>query len=394
MYAVKLYNIWKKYRIDYKRRLSFRDNLLNLFKGFKPNNDFWALKGIDFDIAKGKAVGIIGANGSGKTTLLRLISRITKPTNGSIKVNGRISTLLELGSGFEGDLTGRENIDLNGLILGLSRKEIQRNIDSIIDFADIGDFIDAPVRTYSAGMQLRLGFAIAAHIDSDILLIDEVLSVGDLGFQKKCFKKMNEYKKNNKTLVLVTQDMDLVRQLCNYAIWLNQGEVIKEGETVELTREYEFSMQRSLKKEQKLINLEIEITNVYFLDGQKIQKREFVTGEEMTIRIGYYAHKKIDNPVFGLAVFRADGTHIIGPNTKFSDFKIDSIEGAGKVDFIIDALPFLTGNYKVSVSIHTYTDELDQYDSLDRLFRFSVISGKQKEKYGIISIPHRWEMKN
>jgi len=207
--------------------------------------DFWALEGISLKIKKGETLGIIGRNGSGKTTLLRLILKITQPTRGKIRLNGRIAGLLELGAGFHQDLTGRENIYLNGYVLGLKKREITGQIDSIIDFADIGDFIDAPVRTYSSGMYLRLGFAIAVHIDPEVLIIDEVLAVGDVGFQEKCLGKINEYKKNNKTLILVTQNTEAIKQLCDNVVWMEAGRIIKQGKAAETVEEYEISTQKN-----------------------------------------------------------------------------------------------------------------------------------------------------
>lgn len=242
MVAIEINDIWKKYRVDYQKRISFKESLLNLGR---KKQDFWALKGISLQIKKGEVIGIIGSNGSGKTTLLRVILGITRPTRGKIKVNGRMVGLLELGAGFHQDLTGRENIYLNGSVLGLKRKEINQYIDSIIDFADICNFIDAPIKTYSAGMYLRLGFAITTHINSDVLLIDEVLAVGDLGFQEKCLKKINEYKQRNKTLILVSQNMNILRQLCSNVIWLSDGRIIKEDRVDEVVKEYEMSMQKN-----------------------------------------------------------------------------------------------------------------------------------------------------
>lgn len=396
MLAIQLNNIGKRYRLEYKNRdkLSLKESFLDLFRGDIRQREFWALKEINLDIPQGQALGIIGRNGSGKTTLLKLLCGVTKPTTGSRKINGKIVGLLELGAGFHGDLTGRENIYLNGSIFGLSRKEIQRNIDAIINFADIGDFIDAPVRTFSSGMYLRLGFAIATHIDCDILLIDEVLAVGDLVFQKKCLKKINEHKENNKTLILVSQDMNIVRQLCSNVIWLDEGRIVKEGKAIKVVEEYEMSVHREIKKERIGLNLKVEITNVYFLDEQEEARNEFVMGEKMIIRIEYFAHDRIDNPVFGLGIFRDDGIHITGPNTKFSDFRIDFIKGRGSIDFITDALPLLPGNYDISVAIHTYEDEANQYDFFHRLFKFKVVNGAKKEKYGIVFMPHRWKIRN
>jgi len=225
MKVIEVKNVWKKYRLHYEKEIFLREMLSNLLRRRKYYDEFWALKDINFTIRKGETLGIIGKNGSGKTTILKLLSGITEPTKGSIEIKGRVTELLELGAGFHPELTGRENIYLNGAILGLSRKEISKKIDSIISFADIGDFIDVQVKTYSAGMYLRLGFAIAAQVDPDILLIDEVLAVGDLSFQKKCFERIKELKKRGKTILFVSHDLNAVREVCDRTIWLNEGKI-------------------------------------------------------------------------------------------------------------------------------------------------------------------------
>lgn len=225
MNVIKVKDVWKKYRLHYEKEIFLTEMLSNLLRRRKYYHEFWALKDINIEIEKGETVGIIGKNGSGKTTILKLLSGITEPSKGSVKIKGRVTELLELGAGFHPELTGRENIYLNGAILGLSRKEISKNIDSIISFADIGNFIDAQVKTYSAGMYVRLGFAIAAQVNSDILLIDEVLAVGDIVFQKKCFERIKELKKQGKTIVFVSHNLDAVRKICDRTIWLNEGKI-------------------------------------------------------------------------------------------------------------------------------------------------------------------------
>ena len=223
MLAIEVIDIWKKYQVDFQRKLSFRESFLN-FRRIK--SDFWALRGISLEVHKGQSIGIIGGNGSGKTTLLRIILGITRPTRGKIKVCGRLAGLLELGAGFHQELTGRENVYLNGSVLGLKRKEIKRHLDSIVDFADIGEFINAPVRTYSSGMYLRLGFAIAVHLEPEILIIDEVLAVGDDSFQKKCLKKIKELSRKGVTLVIVSHHLNLIEQYVQQVFCLNAGSIL------------------------------------------------------------------------------------------------------------------------------------------------------------------------
>jgi ABC-2 type transport system ATP-binding protein len=237
MAVIEVHDIWKKYRVDYQRRMSLKESLLNLGR---KKTDFWALQGISMDLQKGETLGIIGDNGSGKTTLLRIILGITRPTRGKIKVNGRMAGLLELGAGFHQDLTGRENIYLNGSVLGLKRREIDKHIDFIIDFADIGGFIDAPIRTYSAGMYFRLGFAIAVHVDPEILVIDEVLTVGDKAFQEKCLSKIKEFQIEDRTIVFVSHNLDMIRKLCEKIILMDNGSISCDGDSETVINKYSY----------------------------------------------------------------------------------------------------------------------------------------------------------
>jgi len=236
-YAIAIKDVSKKFRIYHGRMYSLKEKLL--YWGQQRSEEFWALQNINLEIPKGKTVGLIGKNGSGKSTLLKLISKILYPTSGTIQVFGRMSTLLELGAGFHQEFTGRENIYLNASILGFSKKEIDRKIDQIIAFSELENFIDTPVRNYSSGMYMRLGFSIAIHVDPDILLIDEILAVGDYEFQKKCMDRIEEFKKAGKTIVFVSHSGDQVKQLCDLAVWLENGKLIRYGSAASVVDEYE-----------------------------------------------------------------------------------------------------------------------------------------------------------
>ncbi|NHM28240.1 ABC transporter ATP-binding protein [Desulfofundulus sp. TPOSR] len=236
MAAVEVVNLWKKFRIYHERAISLKERVI--FWGRQRAEDFWALKSINLTVPRGTTVGLIGRNGSGKSTLLKVISRILYPTEGEVRVKGRVSTLLELGAGFHPDFTGRENIFLNASILGLTRREIKERLDDIITFAELGDFIDNPVRNYSSGMYMRLGFAVAVHVDPEILLIDEVLAVGDLAFQEKCLARIRELQGQGKTIIFVTHAPKQVAELCNLAVWLDRGEIRMQGPAAEVARAY------------------------------------------------------------------------------------------------------------------------------------------------------------
>lgn len=234
--AIQVCGVWKKFYVYQNRVDSLKERVI--FWGRHRAEEFWALKNINLDVPRGKTVGLIGRNGSGKSTLLKIISRILYPTRGEVRVNGRLSTLLELGAGFHPDFTGRENIYLNASILGFTRKEIKERLSDIISFAELGDFIDNPVRNYSSGMYMRLGFAVAVHVDPDILLIDEVLAVGDLAFQDKCLARIQELQKQGKTIVIVTHVPKKVEELCDLALWLDRGEARMLGPAKEVAQAY------------------------------------------------------------------------------------------------------------------------------------------------------------
>ena len=233
---IKFENVWKKFRRG--RKLLLKEALLDIFKP-ASTEEFWALENINFQIKKGESLGIIGPNGSGKSTILKLIARVMVPTTGNIATNGRIAPLIELGAGFHPELTGRENIYINGAILGLSKKEIDKRFDNIVDFAELVEFIDTPIKHYSSGMHMRLGFAIAVNVDPDILLVDEVLAVGDTNFQRKCIKKMEEFKKNKVTIVFVSHNLEMIKSFCDQVVFLRNSKVVFQGKPDKAIAKYQ-----------------------------------------------------------------------------------------------------------------------------------------------------------
>lgn len=456
MTAITFDRVSKQFTLRRERARSFQElflNMLHLNRSDSPaalshatpaksKERFWALRDVSFEIKAGDMVGIIGPNGAGKSTALKLITHIIEPSSGKIAVNGRTSALLELGAGFHPDLTGRENVYLNGSILGFTKAEMDRIYDEIVDFSEMERFIDVPVKHYSSGMYMRLAFAIAINVRPDILLVDEILAVGDQAFQARCLDKINEMKRRGMTIVMVTHNLDAVRSMCHRAIWLDDGEVRAEGD-VDLVVE-QYRTQVHLEDEQELLtqasptgrgqadaacleegtrpiqaakdtsaeqgetgtspeedlckddsdwrwgSREGEITDVQLLDGQGQERRSFKTGDTFVVRIHYVAHRRIDKPQFGLALYDAGGFHINGPNTVFAGVEIKAIEGQGYIDHIVDSLPLLEGTYLVSVSLYDYDGD-HAYDYHHQAYTFRVHPNPIiREKYGTILIPSSW----
>ena len=429
--AVRLEHVSKRFTLHRERPRSFQELLLGLPRQGRRarREEFWALRDVSFEVAPGEAVGLIGPNGAGKSTVLKLISRIIQPTSGSVDVRGRVGALLELGAGFHGDLTGRENIYLNGSILGLDRRRIRQQLDRIVSFAELERFIDVPVKYYSSGMYVRLGFAVAAHTDPHVLLIDEVLAVGDQAFQHKCIEHVMRLKEQGVTICFVSHGLEAVRQLCSHAVWLEDGVVRAAGEVEDVIGAY--LAHAAAKEETQLAAAEAsrapaitkvpaladegaagaagpaaapaeprrrwgrgdaEVIGVAFLDAQGRRRHVFRVGEPWTVEIRYRAHQRIEQPVFGLAVHRSDGIHVCGPNTSFGGLDIPYIEGEGSVTYRVGALPLLEGSYDLSLSIHNRADTV-MYDYHDRLYRFRVRRVGPGERYGLVSLGGVWDLR-
>jgi ABC-type polysaccharide/polyol phosphate transport system ATPase subunit len=400
--AVQFDNVSKRFTLRHERARSFQEAALAFFQGRdNSREELWALKDVSFAVERGKTLGIIGPNGSGKSTVLKLITRILEPTSGRIDVQGRVSALIELGAGFHPDLTGRENVYLNGSLLGFSRKEMEAKFDRIVEFSELEKFIDVPIKHYSSGMHMRLGFAVAIHVDPDILLIDEILAVGDQAFQKKCLDKIAELKSRGVTILFVSHDLEAVRNLCSSAIWLENGMIQERGTTDRVIDSYLNNVtavtEARLSQEQRIGDNEnrwgsgeVEISDVKFLDAQGRERRAFKTGERMVVRLRYHAHTEVKRPVFGIAIYSSDGVHINGPNTKFSDYAVGSVAGSGEIDYIVEKLPLLEGSYELSAAVYDQ-DGLHAYDHQHRMHTFIVQQGTVKERYGIFYIASRWD---
>ncbi|MBN1658383.1 MAG: ABC transporter ATP-binding protein [Anaerolineae bacterium] len=419
----------KQFTLHRDRPRSFQELFVStLRRERKPAKErYWVLNNVSFAIEQGDVVGIIGANGVGKSTILKLISRIIQPTSGTISVNGRIGALLELGAGFHPDLTGRENVYLNGSILGFTRAHMNRIFDDILDFSEIENFVDVPVKHYSSGMYMRLAFSIAIHMEPDILLVDEVLAVGDQAFQLRCLDRIHDMQRDGVTIVMVSHAMDTVRNMCTRALWLDDGMIQVEGDVDHVIDCYTAQViaqdqKRILKTEQeeasgiqgmsipseggdgkggletKLVedkpawrwgSWEAEIARVEILSGAGREQRTFKTGDPLIVRIHYVAHQPIQKPKFGLAIYHNNGFQISGPNNVFAGYEIDEIAGCGYVDYCVESLPLLQGTYLLTAAIHDYEGE-HTYDHHHQQFTFRVRPGGVREQFGSFCIPATW----
>jgi len=423
--AIELTNVTKIYRRYTGRQFSTLKSALlqrSLMRDLQPSETFPALTDVSFTVPKGSTYGVIGKNGSGKSTALKLVAGITKPTSGAVRVQGRISALIELGAGFHPEISGRENVFINGIMLGLSKREIQNRFDEIVDFAELREFIDAPVKTYSSGMYMRLGFAVAIHVDPDVLLVDEVLAVGDEGFTHKCLDKFAEFRRRNKTILLVTHSLGLVERFCDEALWLDAGRAMDHGDPKRVIGSYLTKVEESEEHllasttaraveeagrdgggqpadrpadptsnmfqatEGRWGSREVEITDVAFLDHDGHPSFVFHSGDAMAIRVRVRAAHPVDDFVFGVGIFNADGVCCYGTNTYLEELNPQRLDGDGEATFAIESLDLVEGTYKVDVAIHKRDGFPYDYHRL--LYTFRVKS--RVRDVGIYRPRHRW----
>ena len=396
---------YKKYANKHKfltLKSAFIDR--TLFADLQMDEKFAALKGVSFDVEEGKTISLIGENGSGKSTMLKILCGISKPTSGTIETRGRISALIELGAGFHPEISGRENIFINGIILGLTKKKIQEKLDEIIRFAELEDFIDNPVKTYSSGMYMRLGFSIAINVDPDILLIDEVLEVGDASFVPKCLDKINEFKRSGKTIIFVSHDLSTVDRISDEVIWLKNGKIQMKGypkrvidaylEYIGKKDEAKAEIQHKKEEEEGEQNLEkrwgsreIEINNVKMIDKKGKEKYIYEADEPFTIEFDVTAKKEEKDFVFGIGIFNSEGVNCYGTNTYIEDFRSQSISGTGKIKVNVSALNLINGSYFLNVAAH----KRDGYPFDYHHFQYSFKVTSTEKDVGITRIPHIWQ---
>ena len=421
--AIELLNVSKVYRRYGGRQFSTLKSALlqrSILRDLQPSETFPALNDVSFSVPKGATYGVMGRNGSGKSTALKLVAGITKPTSGTVRVEGRISALIELGAGFHPEISGRENVFINGIMLGLTKREIQERFDEIVDFAELSEFIDAPVKTYSSGMYMRLGFAVAINVNPDVLLVDEVLAVGDEGFTHKCLDKFAEFKRSNRTILLVTHSLNLIERFCDEALWLDGGRAMSHGDPKRvvgayLTKVEEGEEQLLAETTAKAVEAadaatppaeapsdptsnmlqategrwgsrEVEITDVAFLDRGGQPSFVFHSGDPLSVRVKLRAAQPVDDFVFGVGLFNADGVCCYGTNTYLEEMNPQRLTGEAEATFAIESLDLVEGTYKLDIAVHKVDGFPYDYHRL--LYTFRVKS--RIHDVGVYRPRHRW----
>jgi ABC-type polysaccharide/polyol phosphate transport system ATPase subunit len=433
--AIEVIHASKIYR-RYNRRRQFatlKSALLSrsLVRDLEPDETFSAVNDVTFTLPAGRTLGVIGRNGSGKSTMLKLVAGITKPTTGTVTVNGRISALIELGAGFHPEISGRENVFINGIMLGLTKKEVTRRFDEIVEFAELQDFIDAPVKTYSSGMYMRLGFAVAIHVDPDVLLVDEVLAVGDEGFTHKCLDKFAEFKRRGKTILLVTHSLGLVERFCDEALWMDAGTMKALGDPKRVVGAYVTDVEESEEEqlaagdakaqesatavspdepaaavlpdnpiesatgpadmfratEGRWGSREVEIVDVMLSGNDGERAHVFHSGDRLDVRLKLRAPVAIEDFVVGIGIFNAEGVCCYGTNTDIEELKAKRIFGDAEAVFSIESLDLVEGTYKLDVAIHKIDGYPYDYHRLLHTFR---VKSRTKD-VGIYRPKHAWQ---
>ncbi len=399
----------KRYRLgEYSADTQLREVIMRAITKFarcerEQEQIVWALREVSFEVQQSEVLGIIGRNGAGKSTLLKLLSRITYPTSGILKVGGRVASLLEVGTGFHEELTGRENIYLNGSILGMRKQEIKQHLDEIVEFSGINQFIDTPIKRYSSGMRLRLGFAVAAHLSPDILLVDEVLAVGDADFQKKCLNAMNDLRTSGRTVLFVSHNMAAIESLCSRCIWIEAGRIRANGEARAVVSEY---MKTFAQASTGSVNLEAiesrsgngegKFTHIEFLNESGETTNVIRSGDRLTIRLHYRVHKSLRDLVIGINILTEYGTLLAANNNWATGNDIPFVEsGEGFADLEIDCLYLLPGRYYLSLWLGKWNN---LHDVLKNCIHFDVEtsdyygSGRGIDSsFGVMFLPSRWK---
>ena len=377
--AIHLRNVSRSFKIVHDRNLTLKETALRRRR--THSTELWAVRDIDLEVAPGEAIGIIGQNGSGKSTLLKLLAGIIPPHRGTVEIAGTVASMLELGAGFHPDFTGRENVYMNASIHGLSEGDVDDRLDDIVSFAEIDEFIDMPVRTYSSGMSMRLAFSISSYVQPQVLLLDEVLAVGDEAFQRKCFGRIFEFRRNGGTLVFVSHDPGAVERVCDRAVLLVDGRVVDDGSTADVLATYHrrlagdgkaADVARDDPEDDPRIwgNREVTIRSARLIGNDGPTDR-FVSGEPFTIEMEVEARHPVRTPIFGISVNSVDGPLLYGTNTRLDALDIPGIESGAVVRFTVPSLPLHDGRFTVQLAVVSF-DESVVYHWLDRWLEFSV----------------------
>ena len=368
--AVRVHDVSKRFSLHLDKSLKER-----VIRFRQPGvEDFWALRHVGFELEQSNTLGLIGANGSGKSTLLKIVGGILTPTEGYVERRGRIAALLELGAGFHPDLTGRENVYMNASILGLTRKQTDKYFDAIVEFSGIERFIDNQVKFYSSGMYVRLAFAVAVHVDPEILLVDEVLAVGDEPFQRKCIERIKQFQQDGRTIIFVTHGIDMVRQLCDRVIMLEKGDVVIDGKPQEAARAFRDLYAPEVEVEEDVRGTgQIQVAEMLVTDGHGNRKDRLEPGDELGFELVLDPKEPIDDPVVGVAIYNHVDTLVYGTNTSIRNLALGRVDHKRRLRFGFGPVPMVEGQYFVTVAVHS-RDELVQYHWLERQISFKVFS--------------------
>jgi ABC-type polysaccharide/polyol phosphate transport system ATPase subunit len=406
--VVNVSRVYQKYSARHRFQ-TFKSALVkgDLFKSIRADELVTALDDISFSVEKGKTLGLIGENGSGKSTMLKIVAGIAKPSSGTVTTNGKVSALIELGAGFHPEISGRENVFINGIMLGLSKKEITAKFDEIVRFAELEDFIDAPVKTYSSGMYMRLGFSVAINVHPEILLIDEVLAVGDASFIPKCLDRIDDFRRRKKTILFVSHDLATVEKICDRVIWLKNGRIAASGEpkrivdaylqdvTVKQEKAFEKKSEAAAapvetaveeRRENRWGRREVEIRRVTLRSLQGQPKHVFSPDEGMIIEMDVVAPTPTKDFVFGVGLFNSQGVSCYGTNTDLEDLEPVRIDGEGRIEFRIGKLNLINGTYYLDVAVHKRDGY--PYDYHQNLYSF-LVSSNLKD-VGVARLAHEW----
>ncbi len=397
---IRIEGVSKRFRLHAESVGSIKEAITQRLR--PTHEEFWALRDVNLEIPKGSMFALIGHNGSGKSTLLRCVSGIYKPTEGHIHTEGRISALLELGAGFHPDLTGRENIQLNAAILGLRNDEIAESYDDIVDFAGVREFIDVPIKHYSSGMKVRLGFAVAVHLKPEILIIDEVIAVGDEEFQRRCFDFLYELRNQGVTIVVVSHSLELIRSLCDEAAWLEHGKVMASGPVNEVVKAY-VSRVNDLEvgRGDGSVDIdavpgrsgsgEVRITGVELLNGLGVSETQAIHGDPTTIRLHYEASEAVQDPLFGLTLYHENGTFVTGTSTHLAGLRTGRVEGRGYVDYHLESMSLTPGRYQIGIAIQDRHAQ-HHFDLVERMGSFAVRLSTGTAARGLVDLGGTWSV--